>query len=86
MGDRVAITPEAKDRLAEAFQWYESKEAGLGHEFLRAFGLFWAGLTPSRDFPSGEGLSERVTTEVPLHFLLRVREWLGDCLPDFPLL
>ena len=37
MGNRIAITPEAKAKLAEAFQWYESKGAGLGHEFLRTF-------------------------------------------------
>ena len=39
MGDRVAITPEAKDKLA--FQWYESKEAGLGYKFLRAFSAYF---------------------------------------------
>ena len=37
MGNRITITPEAKVKLAEAFEWYESKQAGLGHEFLRAF-------------------------------------------------
>ena len=37
-------------------------------------------------FFSGEEVSEGIAAEVPLHFLLQVREWLGDCLPDFPLL
>jgi hypothetical protein len=36
MGNRIAINPEAKAKLSEAFQWYESKEVGLGQEFLRA--------------------------------------------------
>jgi hypothetical protein len=37
MGNRIAITPEADAKLTEAFVWYESKQVGLGHEFLRAF-------------------------------------------------
>ena len=31
MGNRITITPEAKVKLAEAFEWYELKQAGLGH-------------------------------------------------------
>jgi len=42
MGNRIAITPEAKLKLAEAFEWYESKEAGLGQEFLRALSACFA--------------------------------------------
>ena len=42
MGNRIAITHEAKAKLAEAFQWHESKEAGLEHEFLRAFSACFA--------------------------------------------
>lgn len=34
---RLVIRPEAEAELAEAVQWYEAKERGLGSEFLRAF-------------------------------------------------
>lgn len=34
---RLVIGPEAESELAEAAQWYEAQQRGLGHEFLRAF-------------------------------------------------
>jgi plasmid stabilization system protein ParE len=34
---RLVIWPEAESEVAEAAQWYESQQRGLGHEFLRAF-------------------------------------------------
>ncbi|MFL5382914.1 MAG: type II toxin-antitoxin system RelE/ParE family toxin [Longimicrobiaceae bacterium] len=33
----IVIQPIAKAEVAEAAQWYESQERGLGREFLRAF-------------------------------------------------
>ena len=35
MIDRVIFTPEADDDMAEAYAWYESREPGLGEDFLR---------------------------------------------------
>jgi plasmid stabilization system protein ParE len=32
---RVIFTSEADDDIAEAYNWYESREPGLGEEFLR---------------------------------------------------
>jgi toxin ParE1/3/4 len=31
---RLIIRPEAEADMAEAFDWYEERRAGLGHEFL----------------------------------------------------
>lgn len=35
---RVIFTPEAEDDIAESYRWYESREPGLGEEFLRCIG------------------------------------------------
>ena len=35
MIERVVYTPEADDDVAEAYAWYESREPGLGEDFLR---------------------------------------------------
>lgn len=35
---QVRIEPEAEAELAETAAWYENRSAGLGTEFLRAFG------------------------------------------------
>lgn len=34
---RLIIRPEADEEVAEAARWYETRERGLGREFLRAF-------------------------------------------------
>jgi plasmid stabilization system protein ParE len=36
MIDQVIFTPEAEDDVAKSFNWYESREPGLGEEFLRS--------------------------------------------------
>ena len=35
MIERVIYTPEADDDVAESYNWYESREPGLGEDFLR---------------------------------------------------
>ena len=35
MADRVIYTPEAAQDVADAYRWYESRQPGLGEEFLR---------------------------------------------------
>lgn len=35
MIERVIYTPEAESDMADAYRWYESREPGLGEEFLR---------------------------------------------------
>ena len=35
MIERVIYTPEADDDVAESYDWYESREPGLGEDFLR---------------------------------------------------
>lgn len=35
MVERVILTPEADDDVAESYNWYESREPGLGEDFLR---------------------------------------------------
>ena len=35
MIERVIFTPEADDDVAESYNWYESREPGLGEDFLR---------------------------------------------------
>ncbi len=32
---RVTYTPEAEQDVAEAYDWYEAREPGLGEDFLR---------------------------------------------------
>ena len=34
---RLVIQPDANEEVREATHWYESRERGLGREFLRAF-------------------------------------------------
>ena len=36
MIDRVIFIPEADDDVAGSYDWYESREPGLGEEFLRS--------------------------------------------------
>jgi plasmid stabilization system protein ParE len=35
MIERVIFTPEAENEIAESYGWYESREPGLGEDFLR---------------------------------------------------
>ncbi len=35
MIERVVFTPEADDDVSKSYDWYESREPGLGEEFLR---------------------------------------------------
>lgn len=35
MIERIIYAPEADDDVAEAYNWYESREPGLGEDFLR---------------------------------------------------
>lgn len=35
MANNLSIAPRAEADLKEAFQWYEARSVGLGHEFLR---------------------------------------------------
>ena len=41
---RLVIRPEAEAEIAEAAQWYEAQERGLGREFLRAVRAATAGV------------------------------------------
>lgn len=41
---RLVIQPEANEEVAEAVHWYESRERGLGREFLLTFRAATAGL------------------------------------------
>ena len=44
MIDRIIYTPEAENDVAEAYGWYESREPGLGEEFLRCIGACVLGI------------------------------------------
>lgn len=72
MGNRIEITPEAKSKLAEAFQWYESKQVGLGHEFLRAFSACF-GLVQRHPeiFPVVKGYRKGLPRKFPYTFFYR---------------
>jgi len=37
MIDRVEFSPNARQELADSFDWYESSETDLGHRFLGSF-------------------------------------------------
>ncbi len=39
MTPRLFVRREARADMAEAFQWYEVRSVGLGHEFLRAVSI-----------------------------------------------
>jgi len=72
MGNRIAITQEAKAKLAEAFQWYESKEAGLGHEFLRALSACFELIQRHPDiFPVVKGYRRGLPRKFPYTFFYR---------------
>ena len=36
MIERVEFNPNAREEIADSFDWYESREVGLGDEFLGA--------------------------------------------------
>ena len=36
---RLFVRKAAREDLSEAFQWYEARSRGLGHEFVRAVGV-----------------------------------------------
>jgi plasmid stabilization system protein ParE len=35
MIEKVIYTPEAEEEIADAYNWYEAREPGLGEDFLR---------------------------------------------------
>lgn len=41
MNWRVVIRPEVEQDVAEAVQWYESKQTGLGSEFVEEVIQVW---------------------------------------------
>ena len=41
---RLFVRAAARRDLAEAFRWYEARSTGLGHEFLRAVRVVFAGI------------------------------------------
>lgn len=47
MTPRLFVRRAARADLAEAFRWYESRSAGLGHEFLRVVRVAFAAIERS---------------------------------------
>lgn len=47
MTPRLFVRRPARADIADAFKWYESRSAGLGHEFLRAIRVAFASITRS---------------------------------------
>ena len=69
MGNRITITPEAKGKLAEAFEWYESNQAGLEHEFLRAFSACFSLVQRHPEiFPFVKGYRKGLPRKLPYTF------------------
>lgn len=44
MTPRLFVRRAARDDMTEAFQWYEARSTGLGHEFLRAVRVMFAAI------------------------------------------
>lgn len=44
MTPRLFVRRAARVDIAEAFQWYEARSTGLGHEFLRAVRVAFAAI------------------------------------------
>jgi len=38
---RFVIAPEAEQDISEAYAWYESRQVGLGEEFLNCVDALW---------------------------------------------
>ncbi|MFN2315920.1 MAG: type II toxin-antitoxin system RelE/ParE family toxin [Gemmatimonadales bacterium] len=49
MTPRLLLRPEAHADLEEAFQWYEQRSIGLGHEYLRVVRVALAGVERAPD-------------------------------------
>lgn len=49
MTPRLLLRPEAHADLEEAFQWYEQRSTGLGHEYLRVVRVALAGIERAPD-------------------------------------
>ena len=45
MTPRLFVRRAARAEIAEAFQWYEARSTGLGHEFLRAVRVTFVAIT-----------------------------------------
>ncbi|GLC24615.1 type II toxin-antitoxin system RelE/ParE family toxin [Roseisolibacter agri] len=45
MTPRLFVRRAARADIAEAFQWYEARSMGLGHEFLRAVRMAFVAIT-----------------------------------------
>ena len=45
MSHRLIIRPEAEADMAEAFDWHEQRQPGLGHEFLDVIGTALKAIT-----------------------------------------
>ena len=75
MGNRIAITQEAKVKLAEAFRWYESRQTGLGHEFLRAFSACFALIQRHPEiFPEVKGYRKGLPRKFPYLLFYRFED------------
>lgn len=79
MSHRLIIRPEAEADMAEAFDWYEERRPGLGHEFLDAIGTV---LKAIRENPLHHGVIYRgVRRALPRRFPYKVLYFTeGDTL------
>ena len=75
MGNTVLVTHEAKAKLSDAFQWYESKRTGLGHEFLGAFSDCFALIQRQPEiFPEVRGYRKGLPRKFPYLFFYRFED------------
>lgn len=75
MMDRpLIINPEAEADLAEARSWYESKQEGLGDQFLQGVDDAFAGVrrSPEAYRVVYQDLRQAVVRRFPYHVLYRV--------------
>lgn len=74
MIERVIFTPEADDDVAGSYDWYESREPGLGEDFLRSVEACVRGIQRHPEmYPAAiDEFSARADSSLSLRDFLRV--------------
>jgi plasmid stabilization system protein ParE len=69
---RIEFRPEVEQDVAEAAAWYESRQAGLGAEFIEEIIEVWAGLADNPTLNSRRHSSRNIRWRYPNRFPYRV--------------
>jgi toxin ParE1/3/4 len=72
MNRRVVLRPEVEEDVAEAAEWYESRQPGLGMEFIEEIILAWNVLAENPLLNARQHSSKNIRWRYPDRFPYRI--------------